>query len=140
MVSFIKIETVIYAGATRLAKMEVKVDTLWAFQMRRGVAEALQTQLATMDSPMIFHEKAIKALEPLRDSLVEFAASRKNEPPLDLAIDIERQFGSELLMQFCIPLGARSGHVLIGGLTRGNRKNVEVSQNDNTIKLVDGKP
>lgn len=33
--------------SSRLSKMEVKIDTLWDFQLRRGIAEALEKGVAT---------------------------------------------------------------------------------------------
>jgi len=39
-------------NAERIARIEVKVDTLWDFQMRRAVAEAVSKGVATINSPL----------------------------------------------------------------------------------------
>ena len=64
IISIMTIATVLYNSATRMAKLEVKVDTMWAFQMRRGAAEAVTNSIATINSPLNFHADALAALHP----------------------------------------------------------------------------
>jgi hypothetical protein len=35
-----------------LARLELKINTLWDFQLRRGAVEALEKGIATMNSPI----------------------------------------------------------------------------------------
>jgi hypothetical protein len=51
--SGISVLSVIYLGLIKFAQMDVKVDTLWQFQFRRGEVEAVLRGYATKNSEAI---------------------------------------------------------------------------------------
>ena len=100
--------------SARFAKLELKIDTLWDFQLRRGRVEAVRQGLATKNSPVTVTEEAksrIKDLvEPLRAIFINLGDDPKDR---DLAIAIEKYFGDELVDKICIPLKVSQGACLI---------------------------
>ncbi len=117
IISVITIATVVYNSATRMAKLEVKVETMWAFQMRRGAAEAINSGLAVMESPLHFAPDVLAHLDPIRDQLQCLAANNKGDSQIDLLWKIEQEFGVDLLMEFCIPLRTSSGACSLAALS-----------------------
>ena len=164
IISVIAIATAVYSSATRMAKVEtmvetnhnrlsaceagldgvkitltelrVKADTLWAFQMRRGVAEAVNSELAKMESPVVFRKEAMDTLAPLKARLVAFVDENEHLKPLDLALKMEAEFGPELLVDFCIPERASNGACLLAAMQAGTGKLVEVTNDDNVLAFV----
>lgn len=116
VISVMTIATVLYNSATRMAKLEVKVDTMWAFQMRRGAAEAVTNDIATMNSPLSFHADALAALAPMKERLTMFAQEHAGVPEVDFFMLLERAFGDELVWRFCIPMKASQGACLLAAM------------------------
>ena len=56
----------------RLGALEVKVETMWAFQMRRAISETVASGMGTLNSPLKFSDLAIASLEPIKQDLLEF--------------------------------------------------------------------
>lgn len=125
LVSIITIGTVIYSSATRIAKIEVKVETLWAFLMRRGAAEAVSNDLATMESPLYFKESALVLLDPIKDGLHQLAAENPHDNALELLFKIEAKFGVFLMMEFCIPMKTYYGACNLAALQVAKQKPVD---------------
>jgi hypothetical protein len=112
-------------GATRVATIEariagidVKVDTMWAFQMRRALSEAVSSGLASVNSPIVFTPEAIASLDPIRDELLAFWKTVP-EGTSDAAalLLIEARFGEDLLRLVCIPCGLSHGACLLLAMT-----------------------
>lgn len=116
IISIMTIATVLYNSATRMAKLEVKVDTMWAFQMRRGAAEAVTNSIATINSPLNFHADALAALSPMKERLSLFAQEHTGIPEVDFFMLLERAFGDELVWRFCIPMKASQGACLLAAM------------------------
>ena len=135
LVSIMTIATVIYSSATRTAKLEVKVDTMWAFQMRRAVSEAVSSDLADLNSPLAFHPDTLRVLDPLRDRLQTFVREHRSLKTLDLLFALEQQFGADLLVDFCIPLGTYQGACLLAALQVGFDKPIEVTNDQEVISI-----
>lgn len=101
-------------NAERIARIEVKVDTLWDFQMRRAVAEAVSKGVATINSPLKVTGHAMKWAACLADELQSFYARVGSDLcERDLYIELEREFGDRLLMNLCIPKGVSHGACLL---------------------------
>jgi hypothetical protein len=49
LTGLIKIGQMLYSIGNRLGKLELKVETMWAFQMRRAVSEVISKGAATID-------------------------------------------------------------------------------------------
>ena len=116
IVSIITGFTVVYNSATRLAKIEVKVETLWAFQMRRGAAEAVTSNMATLNSPLDFNPDVLAALDPMKERLRIFAQEHQGVTEIDFFMLLERAFGDELVKRFCIPLKVNQGACLLASM------------------------
>ncbi len=129
IMSGISILSVIYLGAVKLAKLEVKVDTMWDFQMRRAFSEAVKTGVATMNSPLHFDQEVRENLAPIRDELQQFWKTHHTVPMLDFIIMLETKFGDQLLKEICIPRGLSHGACLLVALA--------VARGVDTIDLED---
>lgn len=98
----------------RVAKLELKVDTMWSFQMKRAVSETISSGVATMNSPLCFTDTAMAYLDPIKDDLVKMWKKRDNKhSDADMLLEIERRFGDELLTSVCIPRGVSHGACLL---------------------------
>jgi hypothetical protein len=114
-------------GVYGFAQMKLKVDTMWAFIMRRAVSEAIEGGLATLNSPLAFTRTALAALEPLAPSLRALAAAHPKASQLDLAFLIEQKYGEELLERFCIPFKTSHGACVLAALEIAKGAPIEIS-------------
>lgn len=97
-----------------IAKLEVKVDTMWAFQMRRSISESVQKGVATMNSPVKVTPEAKAWFETLRAELQAFYAKLGRKLTAhEMALEIERRFGDRMLKEVCIPQGLYEGVCLL---------------------------
>ncbi len=126
----------IYFGTYKIARMEVKVDTLWLFQLRRGMIEAEQKGLATYNSPVCLTGKAEEVLEPLLPPVKEFYKKIKGHTLgiVDLSMLIEEAFWPDIVEKVCKPVGVSEGACLvlviakIRGLEVGDLSNPRVQK------------
>ena len=104
----------IWKFSTDIAKLSVKVDVMWAFQMRRAVSESIEKGAATFNSPLTFSEDSKRRLEPIKASLIEFWANKGNKL-CDGAVllEIERLFGDDLLERVGVPCRLTHGACLL---------------------------
>lgn len=98
-----------------LEKLKVCVDTMWLFQLRRGVSEVENKQLGTSNSPLKLTEQANALMAPILPDLKHFYEAIDGEKLdlLELAVEIERHFGAKLLSAVCKRIGVSSGACLI---------------------------
>jgi hypothetical protein len=100
--------------AGRLAKMELKIDTVWDFQIRRAQSEALMQGVATKNSPVTVTDEAKQWMKPLLMPIREFYSKLgRHLSDRELVIEIERQFGDRILNEICIPHGLSAGACLL---------------------------
>ena len=112
--STLALGSVIYLAVWKIARMEVKVDTLWDFQMRRALSESIQKGVATLNSPLTVTPEAKAWMHELAAKLRDFYAKLGHRmTDRELAIEIERRFGDEILHKVCIPNGLYEGACLI---------------------------
>ena len=99
----------------RLERLSVKIDTLWDFQLRRGALEAMVSGVATKNSPLTVREEFLAVSKELGDPLRDFyrKIARPAMTNAELAFQIERHFGSEIVDKVCIPHGLSYGACLI---------------------------
>jgi hypothetical protein len=101
-------------GAMRLGALEIKVETMWAFQMRRAVSETITTGLGQMKSPLIFTAAARAALDPIRGELLDFwKRLPRGISDGEALLAIEARFGDVLLRNVCIPCALSHGACLL---------------------------
>ena len=129
VMSGLSILSVIYFGAVKIAKLEVKVDTMWDFQMRRAFSEAVTTGVGTMNSPLKFDEQVRSTLDPLKAELQDFYKIHETTQLMDFIIMLENNFGDRILKDVCIPLGLSHGACLLIALA--------VAKNTDTLELDD---
>lgn len=106
----------VFTASRRFGELETKVNTMWAFQMRRAFSEVVTSGIATVNSPLRFTEEAIKALDPIREELKALWVSlpesvRKSD--VEVTLEIEKVFGERLLRMVCIPCGLSHGACLL---------------------------
>ena len=102
----------------QLSALQVKVDTMWQFQIRRGVSEVVHQGAGTMNSPLEIFEKYRSALDPIKGELVRFWKDRGHSVnDCDAMLEIERLFGAQLFEKVCIPCGMSHAGCLIVALS-----------------------
>ena len=98
----------------RMVSIEVKVDTMWDFQMRRALSESIHKGIATINSPLTVTPEAKAWMHGLAEQLRDFYAKLGHRmTDRELALEIERRFGDEILHKVCIPNGLYEGACLI---------------------------
>jgi hypothetical protein len=104
--------------SSRLAKLELKVDTLWEFQMRRALSEALNKGVLAQNSPVRITDRARAWFsDALKTALGDFyreGGYRLGET--ELAQAIERAFGDRLAREICIPNNLDSGSCILAAI------------------------
>jgi hypothetical protein len=114
--SAVSLLAVSYLGLIKFAQAQVKVDTLWQFQLRRGEVEAVLRGYATKNSPLnVNDERALNAFPSgLAQALQQhFSRLGRNLTGVELASEIERHFGARLVDEVCMPQGISEGASLI---------------------------
>jgi hypothetical protein len=106
---------VVWISAVRITSLQVKVDTIWSFLMKRALSEALVQGVATHNSPVQVTDEAKRWMGDLIPSIREFYAKlgRSNITDAELALEIERRFGDRILNEVCIPHGLFMGSCLL---------------------------
>lgn len=106
---------IFFGIAQTIATLQVKVDTMWDFTLRRAKSEAVMTGLANINSPIRFTQKAVELIAPFEERLRKLYVDLGGEKRTDaeLAIEIERQLGQELLTQVSVPHNIYLGAVLL---------------------------
>lgn len=100
----------------RFARLELKVETLWSFQMRRAMIEGIDKNVASLNSPLTIDEK--RALEWFNPEMIKNLRDFYNKLPKpitdnQLALEIEKSFGKELVLQVSIPYKLEQGSCLL---------------------------
>ena len=99
-----------------LARLTVRTDVMWGFQIRRGAAESVEKGLADMNSPLKFKPEALRVLDPISDDLIVWGNLHRNLSQADFLLGLEADFGNEMLTRFCIPLKASNGACLLAAM------------------------
>lgn len=103
-----------YYGTVKLSRLELKVDTIWDFLIRRASAEVVQKGLGGFNSPLIINDEARDWFNGLAEDLKKFYANQgRHLSKRELYFEIERRFGDRLLKEICIPRGLNLGACLI---------------------------
>lgn len=98
-----------------LEQIKERVDTMWVFQMRRGLSELEKKELGYVSSPIKLTDKANEAIAPLVPKLKEFyqAIGGPKMGVIELAVKIEQQFGELLSQTVCKHIGVNDGACLV---------------------------
>ena len=95
---------VLWGVGYRQGKLEVKVDTMWDFQLKRGFSEGLQEAMLQTHSPLKTTSKARDMMMPVLDRVRQFYSEkghRLSDPRLFEAI--HAHFGDEILEKIALP-------------------------------------
>lgn len=99
--------------AVRILRLEVKVDTLWDYALRRAISEAMQPHVVDHIQRMSIERSARSWIEPLRADLQDFYRTKGYKlGERELAMQVERLFGARLLDEIGIPHGLSVGACL----------------------------
>jgi hypothetical protein len=100
--------------AERLKAVEDKLGTVWEFLLRRGMAEAVQKGLGTLQSPFVANTESRSWFSPLAVELqATYRAKWTQLNSHDLSLEIERTFGELIVREVCIPHGLAGGECLL---------------------------
>lgn len=97
-----------------IAEIKVKVETMWNFLLKRGVAEGVNNGMLTMNSPVRLTPESARVMEHLAPELRAFRDDKF--PALDekqLALEIEKEFGDRLVKEVCVPNNISYGVCLL---------------------------
>ncbi len=101
----------------RMGSLELKVDTVWDFLIRRGQVELVNRGWGTKHSPVKLTLTVFESILPLIDNIVKFYVEfKKNKPKVterEMFIAIEQQFGDQLVERICIPMNVQLGACVI---------------------------
>jgi hypothetical protein len=107
----------------RYGRLELKVETLWnrsntwvEFQLRRGLVDAVDKGLVTMNSPVTIKPEARELLTAIKPDLIAIAEANPTASVVELAEVIERKLGDTIMHSVCLPLRISSGACLIMAL------------------------
>ena len=109
--------------AMRLSVLEFKVATMWGFQMRRGFLRGLGSGIGTINSPLHFNPEIERALDPIRQELIEFGRQLCGASDVDGLLLIELAFGERLINIMCVPCGLSHAACLLLAYTVATGKN-----------------
>ena len=100
--------------SARLARLELRLDIVWQFIMRRAMVEALQKGVAVYNSPFAVTAEArawmVNLAQPLHDFYRKLGRVLSDD---DLALEIERRFGEQIVREVCVPHGLTAGACLL---------------------------
>lgn len=99
----------------RVTTLEARVESLWTFLLRRGVAEAVTRGVGSMNSPLTISDEAKAWFAPFAHELHEFyrGGGGGSLPDDRLAEEIERRWGERMLREVCLPHGMSQGACLL---------------------------
>ncbi len=112
----------------RFAKLEVKVDTLWGFLLRRAEVEATTVRLADKNSPLEVRPESLELFRNLAPALRNYYTTEGfGLTAPELALNIEEKFGREITDTISKPNDLTFGACLIVA--------VAVASGDNVVDL-----
>ena len=98
----------------RINSIEQRIETLWDFQLRRASVEALSSGIAVRNSPIKVTPEAKEWMQSLAAELRAFYRKMgRTLSTSQLAEEIERRFGKEIVDKVCIPHGLFQGACLL---------------------------
>ncbi len=122
-----------YTVSVRMAKLELKVETIWDFLVRRAFSEAVEKGVAKMNSPVSITPEARNMMGEMIP-ILQYYYKQEGYKLSDgeLMLDIERRFGDDLLRLVCLPNKLDAGACLIMALMVAKEIN---PQDSDTLSL-----
>lgn len=112
----------------RIARLEVRVDTIWEFLMKKAIGEALSKGVATMNSPLVPHEQVYEWFKDLKDDLEKWYKEQgAGKTDNELALLVEQKFGDKILKEISLPhdLTHSAALVVAIAIAKGTTKEVK---------------
>jgi hypothetical protein len=104
----------VWWAAVKITKLEVKTETMWGMIMKRAVVEGVHQGLMEVHSPVRLINDSGAMLGAMAPEIVAFYEKNcKDVPESKAALAIEREFGTRLATEVCIPNGISFGICLI---------------------------
>ncbi len=98
----------------RVSRVEGQIENLWQFTLRRASVEAVVKGVGRMNSPLKINEEAKQLLGELSCELKSFYRRiGKTLSTAQLAAEIERLYGDEIVQKVCLPHGLFQGACLL---------------------------
>lgn len=133
--------TAVYLAGVKIAKLELKVDTIWDFLMRRAMADAVNRGHADMNSPVVVREESKQLLAHLAGELKKWY--RESWHKLDdsaLLLEIEKRYGENIVNTVCIPHQLSQGVCLLIAAAVAKEGYVAVTGGTVTTTIVSQTP
>ncbi len=113
----------------RIQVVETRVETLWAFQLRRAAIEVMNRGIGKVNSPVVISDEAKSWMASLAEELKAFYRQMgRNLSTTQLAEEIERRWGAEIVKQVCIPHGLFQGACLLIAMEVAREAGKELDQ------------
>lgn len=102
-------------NAADLERLKVCVETMWLFQLRRGVAEVEERGLGTSHSPVQLTDAANELMRPFLPELRAFYRTIQGDDIglVELAIALEKEFGMRITAEVCKKIGITESACLV---------------------------
>lgn len=109
----------------RFAKLEVKVDTMWDFLVKRGAVEAYHKDLITINSPVEVRASSYNYVSVgLQTEIQQWYTAHQGKLANDkeILLCIEKEFGARLFQEVCLPHRLTHGECLLiaTAIAKGN--------------------
>jgi hypothetical protein len=126
----------VWFGGVKLGQIEVKVDTMWEFQMRRGESELVTRGFGRKKSPLVVSKEAMdlynNGIAPELQKFYKELPHKNKITDNDLALKIENKFGERILTEVAIPNKLNLGGCLLIAVAVAKSKDViELEHHDN---------
>src|SRR5438093_7985715 len=86
-----------------MAQFSTKIETMWAFQMRRAFSEVVAKGIGTINSPLRFAPDVRDKLSDIKTELIVFWQTKpKGLTDAEILLKLEEKFGQILLEKVCV--------------------------------------
>jgi hypothetical protein len=103
---------------SRIAKLEVKIDTIWDFIMRRALVEGLDKGVLARNSPTKITSEARQWFSNnlINELKTFYQAYGKYLDRRDLFVEIEQRFGDPIMNEICVPHNLVRGSCILAAV------------------------
>lgn len=104
----------IWITATKLTRLEVKVETMWGFLIKRAVVEGVLGDHMETHSPVRLINNSGSMLEHMAEEIHKrYLEKWQKLTEAEIGLEIEKEFGNRLVKEVCIPNGIGFGVCLV---------------------------
>lgn len=115
----------------KIRELEERIDLLWEFQLRRAKVEAKEKGVGEINSPIKISEEAKLWMKELTNELKAFYRKLgRTLSETQLAEEIEKRFGKEIVEKVCLPHGLFQGACLLIAMEVARSTDKEVDKDN----------